>query len=98
MKDNESRERALMHVNVMSDNIVKHVIHQMQSDFELRMVEDVRCLSNFQVKNYACGSQGTYADKSCTQQLCNNQMKIMSSKRVMKMSTRVYQITHVTCW
>lgn len=38
------------------------------------MVEDVSCLPDFQVKNYACSSQGTYADRSCTQHLSNNLM------------------------
>lgn len=41
MKDNE---RALMCAVVVSDNMVDHVVHEMQSDFELSMVDDVTLL------------------------------------------------------
>lgn len=74
MKDNENHERALMCIEELPNKIMEHVVHQLQYDLELSMVEDVSCLPDFQVKNYVCGSQGTYNDRSCTQQLCNNQM------------------------
>lgn len=37
VKDNESIERALMCVDVLSDNMVEHVVNHMQSDLELSL-------------------------------------------------------------
>lgn len=72
MKDNENLDKALMYVDALSNIMVEHVVHQMQSEFVLSLV--VSCLLNFQVKNYSCGSQGTYVERSYTQLLCSNQM------------------------
>lgn len=70
----ENLERAVMYVDEFSDNMVKHVINQMQFYFELNMVENVSYLPIFQMKNYSCGSKGTYAKISFTQLFCSNQM------------------------
>lgn len=60
MKDNKNLEKTHIFVDGMSDNMEELVVHQIQSDFEASMVEDVSCLPDFQVKNYTCGSQGIY--------------------------------------
>lgn len=66
VKENESLERSLMCVDVLSNNMVEHVVHQMQSDLELSLEEYVSSFPISQVKNYSCSFQGTYAERSCT--------------------------------
>lgn len=45
----------------------------MQFDLELSLEEDVNCFHVSQVKNYSCGSQVTYVERSCTRMFWSNQ-------------------------
>lgn len=48
MKDNDNLEKSLMCDVDLSDNMLEHVVHQMQFDLELSMIEDVVHLLEFQ--------------------------------------------------
>lgn len=59
LEDNYNLKRVHVNFDDLSDKMVEHVIHQMKSDFELSMLEDVSCLIDFQVKqmnDYTCDS------------------------------------------
>lgn len=50
VKDNDNLKKALMYGVDLSDNTLEHVVHQMQSNLELNMIEDVAYLPEFQAR------------------------------------------------